>query len=233
MAGSAIHRSSLGVVEKARRIFAHTHEASVDDVVQFGDGRIGVAGVPDSGVDLFTIARLATEDEDLPVDEEPGLAVEDRWAQDEATVPFGTHISVVEVDTETGDVRVLRHVACDDCGTILNRIIVDGQVEGGVAQGMGQALWEQFRYDEDANPVTSNLTTYLLPSATVVPLMEVGHTQTSTDQNPLGAKGIGEAGTIGSTPAVVNAVHDALRPFGIRHLDMPLTPSKIWIALQR
>ncbi|MGA7271920.1 MAG: xanthine dehydrogenase family protein molybdopterin-binding subunit [Acidimicrobiia bacterium] len=232
MAGSAIHRSSVGVVEKARRIFARAREAALDDVVQFEDGRIGVTGVPDSGVDLFAIARMTQEDGDPAPDEDPGLVVEDRWAQEEATVPFGTHISVVEVDIETGDVRVLRHVACDDCGTILNRIIVDGQVEGGVAQGMGQALWEQFRYDDDANPITSNLTTYLVPSATVVPMMEVDHTQTTTDQNPLGAKGIGEAGTIGSTPAVANAVHDALRPFGIRHLDMPLTPSKIWTALQ-
>ncbi|HEX2154945.1 MAG TPA: xanthine dehydrogenase family protein molybdopterin-binding subunit [Acidimicrobiia bacterium] len=231
MSGSAILRSSQAVWEKARRIVAHHREAALEDVVQFDDGRLGVAGVPDSAMTLFQVATLAEDPANLPPDEEPGLSAEDRWAQEEATVPFGTHVSVVEVDTETGDVRVLRHVACDDCGTIFSPMIVDGQVHGGVAQGLGQALWESFRYDDDANPLTANLTSYLLPTATIVPSIEIDHTETTTDQNPLGAKGIGEAGTIGSAPAVVNAVHDALRPFGVRHLDMPLTPWRIWQAL--
>lgn len=231
MAGSAIHRSAEAVLEKARLVFATHHEAAVDDVVQFDDGRIGVRGQPDSAVDLFAIAALAADPVNLPPDSEPGLSAEDRWVQEEATVPFGTHLSVVEVDRETGDVEVLRHIACDDCGLIFNRMVVDGQVEGGVAQGIGQALWEGVGYDADANPTTTNLTTYLLPTAAVLPLVEIGHTETPTDQNPLGAKGIGEAGTIGSGPAVVNAVHDALRPFGVRHIDMPLTPARVWSAL--
>ena len=232
MAGSAVHRSAEAIVEKARRIFAHNFEAALEDVTQFEDGRIGVRGMPDTSLDVFALAELAAEPSNLPPETEPGLFAEDRWVQDEATVPFGTHISVVEVDTETGDVTVVRHVACDDCGTIFNRMVVDGQVEGGVAQGVGQALWEGVRYDVDANPITTNLTTYLLPTAGVLPLIEIRHTETSTDQNPLGAKGIGEAGTIGSGPAVVNAIHDALAPFGVRHIDMPLTPARIWSALQ-
>ncbi len=163
---------------------------------------------------------------------EPGLKAQDTWEQAEATFPFGSHLSVVEVDTETGDVRVLRHVACDDAGTILNRMVVDGQVHGGVAQGLGQALFEEFSYDEDANPVTGNLMSYLIPTAAGLPSMELGHTQTPTPENALGAKGIGEAGTIGSTPAVVNAVIDALAPYGVAHLDTPLTPTRLWTAIR-
>lgn len=232
MAGTSVLNSAEAVWEKARRLVAHAREASTDDVVAFEDGRIGVAGVPDSAMDMFEIARLAADPSNLPPDEEPGLMAEDRWVQENATVPFGTHLSVVEVDTETGEVRVLRHIACDDCGTIFSPMIVDGQVHGGVVQGMGQALWEHVRYDSDGNPLTTNLTTYLLPTAVTVPLLEVDHTETPTDENPLGAKGIGESGTIGSGPAVVNAVHDALRPYGVRHLDMPLTPGRIWEAIQ-
>jgi aerobic carbon-monoxide dehydrogenase large subunit len=233
MAGSAVFRSSDSVLEKARRLVSHFAEAAPHDVVQFEDGTIGVAGVPDSGRTLFEIAAEANDPSRLPPGEEPGLSAEDNWNQEEATVPFGTHVSVVEVDRETGDVRVLRHIACDDCGTIFSRMIVDGQVHGGVAQGVGQALWEGVRYDADANPITTNLTTYLIPNARVLPSIEISHTQTPTDLNPLGAKGVGESGTIGSAPAVVNAVHDALRPLGVRHLDMPLTPSRIWNALRQ
>ncbi|MFP3914618.1 MAG: xanthine dehydrogenase family protein molybdopterin-binding subunit [Actinomycetota bacterium] len=231
MAGSAVARSADAVWEKARRLVAHHREAALDDVVRFKGGRIGVAGVPDSAMTLFQVAALAEDPSCLPPGEDPGLSAEDRWVQEEATVPFGTHISVVEVDTETGDVTVLGHVACDDCGTIFSPMIVDGQVHGGVAQGMGQALWEAFRYDADCNPLTANLATYLAPTAVSVPSLDVCHTVTPTDQNPLGVKGIGEAATVGSTPAVVNAVHDALRPLGVTHIDMPLTASRIWQAL--
>ncbi len=231
MAGSAVLGAADAVFEKARRLVAHHNEAAIEDIVLLDGGRLGVAGSPESGLSVFEIAALAADPANLPPGEEAGLLAEDRWAQPEATVPFGTHISVVEVDLDSGEVRILRHVACDDCGTIFNRMIVDGQVAGGVAQGIGQALWEKVRYDDDANPLTANLTTYLIPSSTGLSMVDIAHTETPTDQNPLGAKGIGEAGTIGSGPAVVNAVHDALRLSGVRHLDTPLTPDRIWIAL--
>ena len=231
MAGSAVLGAADAVFEKARRLVAHHNEAAIEDIVLLDGGRLGVAGSPESGLSVFEIAALAADPTNLPPGEEAGLLAEDRWAQPEATVPFGTHISVVEVDLDSGEVRILRHVACDDCGTIFNRMIVDGQVAGGVAQGIGQALWEKVRYDDDANPLTANLTTYLIPTSTGLSMVDIAHTETPTDQNPLGAKGIGEAGTIGSGPAVVNAVHDALRLSGVRHLDTPLTPDRIWIAL--
>jgi carbon-monoxide dehydrogenase large subunit len=231
MAGTALLRAGESVIAKARAIVAHEAEASLDDVVQFEDGRIGVTGVPDTGRALGEIAVLASSPDNLPFDMEPGLGAEDTWIQQEASFAFGTHISVAEVDTETGDVRLLRHVAVDDCGTIFNRMVVDGQVHGGIAQGIGQALLEEFRYDESANPTSGNLTSYLLPTAVNLPPITIDHTETPTAQNALGAKGIGEAGTIGSTPAVVNAVLDAVRHLGVQHLDMPLTPSKIWNAI--
>ncbi len=231
LGGSSVMRATTTVLEKARRILAHRLEASPEDVVVFEDGRIGVAGVPDSAMTWGRLSRLADDPSSLPDGVEPGLSAADTWVQEEATVPFGSHVSVVEVDTETGDVRVLRHVACDDCGTIVNRMVVDGQVHGGVAQGIGAVLSEHFRYDEDANPLTGNLTSYLIPTAAVLPRFEVDHTQTPSPENPLGAKGIGESGTIGSTPAVAAAVIDALAPFGVRHLDMPLTPARVWEAV--
>lgn len=232
IAGSTILAAGEKTLHKARTVFAFHREASIDDVIQFEDGRIGVAGVPSSAMTLGEIAEVAADPSNLADDMEPGLRGEGNWEQEEATFPFGSHVCVVEVDTETGDVRVLSHVACDDAGTILNRIVVDGQVHGGVAQGIGQALFEEFAYT-DGNPLTANLTSYLLPTAGTLPSFTVSHTETPTPENPLGAKGIGEAGTIGSTPAVVNAVVDALSPFGIRHLDMPLTPSRIWTAIAR
>lgn len=231
MAGSAIKRAGDSVVDKARQIVALAAEALVDDVVQFDDGRIGVTGMPDSGRTLGEIARLATDPENLPEGMEPGLDADDTWEQEHATVPFGTHVSVVEVDTETGDVKLVRHIACDDPGTVFSRMIVDGQVHGGVAQGVGQALFEQVLYDDSGTPLTANLTSYLIPTGAVLPSIEIDRTSTTTDLNPLGVKGIGEAGTIGSTPAVANAVIDALSPFGVRNIDLPLTPSKIWKAI--
>lgn len=231
IAGSAIYGAGERVLSKARSVFAFHAEAAIDDVVQFDDGRIGVVGNPASALTLAEIAAVASEPSNLPDDMEPGLRGEQMWEQAEATFPFGTHLSIVEVDTETGAVHILKHVACDDAGTILNRMVVDGQVHGGVAQGIGQALLEKVQYD-DANPITGNLTSYLIPTASSLPSVHVDHTETTTPENPLGVKGIGEAGTIGSTPAVVNAVIDALGPFGIRHLDMPLTSAKVWAAIE-
>ena len=231
MAGSAIHRAGEAVLLKAREIVAHDAEAALDDVVQFADGRIGVAGVPTTGKTLGEVAVMSRDAGSIPDEMEPGLRAEDTWVQGEATFAFGTHVSVAEVDTETGDVNLLRHIACDDCGNIVNRMVVDGQVHGGIAQGIGQALFEEIQYDDAANLTTANLTGYLLPTAVNLPPIEIDHTETPTDQNVLGAKGIGEAGTIGSTPAVMNAVLDAVRHLGVGHLDMPLTPSKIWTAI--
>lgn len=231
IAGSAILGAGEKALLKARAVVAYHLEAAIDDVVQLDDGRIGVVGVPASALTLAEIAAIASEPSNLADDMEPGLRGEETWDQEEATFPFGTHISVVEVDTETGSVRLLRHVACDDAGTILSPMVVDGQVHGGIAQGVGQALFETVQYD-NAYPVTGNLTSYLIPTASSLPTFEVDHTETLTPENPLGVKGIGEAGTIGSAPAIVNAVMDALTPFGIDHLDMPLTPEKIWAAIQ-
>lgn len=231
MAGTALLRAGQSVLDKARAIVAHQAEASIDDVIQFDDGRIGIAGVPDTGRTLAEVAVLAADPAMLPADTEPGLEAEEIWIQEEASFAFGTHISVAEVDTETGDVRLVSHVAVDDCGTIFNRMVVDGQVQGGIAQGVGQALLEEFRYDASANPTSGNLTSYLMPTAVNLPPITIDHTETPTPHNALGAKGIGEAGTIGSTPAVMNAVLDAIRHLGVDHLDMPLTPSKVWQAI--
>lgn len=230
IAGSAVFAASEGALRKARSLYAFHNEAALDDVVQFEDGSIGVVGVPSSSMSLADLAAVAADSSNLAEDMERGLIGEEKWEQEEATFPFGTHVSVVEVDVETGDVRIRRHIACDDAGLILNRIVVDGQVHGGIAQGIGQALLERFSY-QDGSPTTANLTSYLIPTAETFPLFTVDHTETPTDQNPLGAKGIGEAGTIGSTPAVVNAVIDALSHLGVRDLEMPLTPYRIWSAL--
>ena len=152
--------------------------------------------------------------------------------QDGATFPFGAHVSVVEVDTETGRVVPLRHVAVDDCGRILNPVIVEGQQHGGIAQGMSQALWEQFLYSEDGQPLTSTFADYQMPTAADTISFETANTETPTPLNELGAKGIGESGTIGSTPAVQSAVVDALRHLGVRHIDIPCTPERVWRAVQ-
>lgn len=231
MAGSAIHRSSQTLLEKARMLVAHLTEASVDDVALFSDGRIGVVGVPDSGYTWSELAVLAADPANLPEGMDPGLRTEDTYDQEHSSVPFGTHVSVAEVDTETGEVRLLRHVTVDDAGTVVNLMVLDGQIHGGIAQGVGQALFEEVRYDADANPLTANLTGYLIPTAGTLPPFQVGHTYTPSTSNPLGVKGVGEAGTVGSTPAVYGAVLDAIAHLGVRHLDMPLTPVKVWSAL--
>lgn len=221
LGGTAMLEAGQDVVAKGKELFAALHEAAPEDVVLSPGGRLAVAGSPDITMTWGELAATSPH----------GLASQLSFDQPEATFPFGTHIAVVEVDVETGDVRYLRHIAVDDCGKILNRRMVDGQVHGGVSQAAGQALLEQVLYDEEANPLTTNLTTYLLPAAANLPSIEVDHTITPTTQNPLGVKGIGEAGTIGATAAIQNAVLDALRPLGVTHLDMPLTPSRVWQAI--
>ncbi len=232
LAGSAVLQATGKVVAKARRVVAGHLEAAYDDIVVFDDGRVGVAGVPDTGLTWSQVATLAADPAAVPEGEPTGLAADLVFDQGHPTFPFGTHVAVVEVDTETGAVRLLRHIACDDCGTVVNPLLVAGQVHGGVAQGVGQALYEQFHYDEDANPLSGTLASYLIPTAESMPSIERTWTVTPTPYNPLGAKGIGEAATIGSTPAVHNAVVDALSHLGVRHLDMPLTPWNVWEAIR-
>jgi carbon-monoxide dehydrogenase large subunit len=220
------------VLEKARQLAAHLLEAGVDDIVLHDGAKVGVAGVPATALSWAELAMAAGDPAKLPDGMEPGLASELDFNQGEATYPFGAHVAVVEVDTETGRVELVRHVAVDDCGRILNPLLVAGQQHGGIAQGVAQALYEGVVYDEDGNPLTGNLMDYAMPSAAELPSFEASNTETPTPLNPLGAKGIGESGTIGSTPAVQNAVVDALSAFGVRHLDMPLTAERVWRAIR-
>jgi carbon-monoxide dehydrogenase large subunit len=229
--GSAVYRASEEVLAKAKQLAAHLLEANVDDIVLTDDGRLGVAGVPATALEWRALATAAHEPSKLPPGMEPGLAAALDFNQGEATYPFGAHIAVVEVDTETGRVELLRHVAVDDCGRVLNPLLVAGQVHGGIAQGAAQALYEQFVYDDDGNPLTGNLMDYAMPSAAELPSFELNGIETPTPLNPLGAKGIGESGTIGSTPAVQNAVVDALSHLGVRHIDMPTTAERVWRAI--
>jgi carbon-monoxide dehydrogenase large subunit len=164
----------------------------------------------------------------LPPDTEPGLVATSFWEPPNFTFPFGAHLVVTEVDRDTGDISIRRYIAVDDCGKILNPLIVEGQVHGGVAQGIGQALWEQAVYDDNGQLVTGEFMDYTMPRAHMMPWIETSHTVTPTPVNPLGVKGVGEAGTIGASPAMVNSVVDALSPLGVRHIDMPMTPEKIW-----
>jgi carbon-monoxide dehydrogenase large subunit len=218
--GSAVLTASREVLDKAKQIAADVLEASVEDIVQLDDGRLGVAGAPASAKTLAELA--ATSELKAAADFQPGGS----------TFPFGAHIAVVEVDTQTGEVALLRHVAVDDCGTMINPMLVAGQVHGGVAQGAAQALYEEMVYDADGNPLTGNLMDYTMPSAADLPSFERGITETPTPMNPLGAKGIGESGTIGSTPAVQNAVVDALSHLGVKHIDMPCSPERVWRSIQ-
>ena len=230
--GSSVFESGTAVEAKARSLAAHLLEVGTDDVVLFEDGRMGVAGAPDTALSWAELAEAATDPSRLPDGMELGLSAEGQFVQRGLTFPFGTHVAVVEVDLETGDARLIRHVAVDDCGRVLNPMLVEGQIHGGLGQGIAQALFEEVVYDEQGTPLTSTLATYAMPSAAELPSFETGRTETPTPLNPLGAKGVGEAATIGSTPAVVNAVVDALAHLGVRHLDTPLTPERVWRAIR-
>ena len=223
LAGSAVLEASRALLERGRRLAADVLEASVDDVVALGDGRLGVRGVPGSGLTWAELASAAAERGEPPLREAHDAVAEPSF-------PFGTHLAVAEVDLETGEARLLRHVAVDDCGPQVNPLLVEGQVHGGIAQGAAQALYEEMVHDADGNPLTASLLDYAVPTANELPRIETGSTVTPSPNNPLGVKGIGEAGTIGSTPAVQNAVVDALAHLGVRHLDMPLTPERVWRA---
>lgn len=231
--GSAVFKAGETVVAKAKLLAAHLLEAAPEDMVVFEDAKpgVGVAGVPTSTIGWAELATAAADPSKLPEGMEPGLSSDETFDQGVASYPFGAHIAVVEVDMDTGKVELLRHIAVDDCGRILNPMLAEGQVHGGIAQGAAQALFEGVEYDEDGNPTTASLIDYKVPSAAELPSFETAHTITPTPLNPLGAKGIGESGTIGSTPAVHNAVVDALSGLGVKHIDMPLTPERVWRAI--
>jgi aerobic carbon-monoxide dehydrogenase large subunit len=228
----AVYNSLQRIKAKARRIAAHMLEADVEDV-DFEGGKAFVRGAPDNAKTIQEIAGAAALGYDLPEGDEPFLDDSSYYDPPNCTFPFGTHIAVVEVDGDTGEVELARYVAVDDVGRVINPMIVDGQVHGGIAQGVAQALWEGAVYDENGQLQTSSLMDYAIPKAGFFPRLEVERTETPTDVNPLGVKGAGETGTIASTPAVVNAVVDALAPLGITHLDMPLTPERVWRAIRQ
>ncbi|MGA7836193.1 MAG: xanthine dehydrogenase family protein molybdopterin-binding subunit [Acidimicrobiales bacterium] len=225
--GAAVNQAAVDVVEKARGLAADLLEADRSDVVlDKSKGRFHVVGTPAIAHSWAELARVA------PTRIGAALFAEVDLASPGPTFPFGTHISVVEVDTETGKVTLVRHVAVDDAGRILNPLLAEGQVHGGVAQGVAQALLEEMVYDGEGNPLTSTLADYSFISAAELPSFETRFTETATPLNALGAKGIGESGTIGSTPALHNAVCDALAHLGVRHVDMPTTPYRVWSALR-
>ena len=227
--GSAIIGATLKVQEKARRIAAHMLEAAADDVV-FEAGRYQVKGVPAKALTIAEIAPKAYA-EGLPEGIEYGLEATDFFRPPQLVYPFGAHVAVVEVDRDTGRVRVRDFISVDDCGVRISPMLVAGQVHGGLAQGIAQALLEEMVYDADGQLVTGSLMDYAVPHADDLPMFTTDQTVTPTPFNPMGAKGIGEAATIGSTPAIVNAVVDALKHVGVRHLDMPLRPERVWRAL--
>jgi carbon-monoxide dehydrogenase large subunit len=230
--GAALKLAINAIQAKAVKIAAHEWEANPDDV-EYRDGKITVKGDPSKSMSTAQAGFKAFRGIGLPPGMEPGLDATSRFEPPNFVFPFGTHIAVVEVDPKTGAVRFERYVAVDDCGEQINPLIVAGQVHGGIAQGMAQALYEEVVYDSDGQLRTGTLLDYAVPHADQLPRFELDSTATPTTVNPLGIKGVGEAGTIGSTPAVVNAVIDALAPFGVKHLDMPLKPEKLWRAMQQ
>ena len=197
-------------------------------------GQAPAAALPEPEIDgkkslsLQDIALAAHLAKDLPPDMEPGLSATYFFEPKNFTFPFGTHIAVVEIDRETGEIEFKRYVAVDDCGKVINPLLVDGQVQGGIVQSIGQALYEEVVYDEQGQLITGTLMDYAVPRAAMIPWLELDRTETPTDVNPMGVKGVGEAGTIGATPAIVNAIVDALAPFGVRHIDMPVRPENVW-----
>ncbi len=229
--GVAVHLACEKVVDKAKKIAAHMLEAAEDDL-EFEGGRFGVAGSPDQSVGIQDVAATAFMGADIPEGMEPGLNESYVFDPPNFTWPFGTHVCVVEVDMETGKVTIPKYVAVDDCGPVVNPAIVDGQLHGGIAQGIAQALYEEAVYDESGNPLTTTMMDYMIPGAPEMPNFILDRTETPSPTNPMGVKGIGESGTIGSSPAVVNAVIDALAHEGVTHIDMPASPRKVWQAIQ-
>ena len=229
--GAATFEATNKVKEKAAKIAAHLLEASAEDMV-FVDGGAHVAGSPDKRVEWAAIAKTAYQAHTSPEDVDSGLEAHTAFSPGNATWPFGTHLAMVEVDPDTGNVELLEYHAVDDCGHVVNPMIVNGQIHGGIAQGIGQAMFEDAIYDDAGNMLTGSLLDYPLPTAADLPPFDLHRTVTPTPVNPMGVKGIGEAGTIGSAHTIVNAVVDALTPMGVKHVDMPVRPRRVWQAMQ-
>ncbi|MGF1471298.1 MAG: xanthine dehydrogenase family protein molybdopterin-binding subunit [Rubrobacteraceae bacterium] len=229
--GVAVHLAAEKVADKAKKIAAHMLEASEDDL-EFEGGSFSVAGSPDQNVTIQDVAGAAFGAINLPEGMEPGLDENYFYDPPNFVFPFGAHICVTEVDTETGKVRVRDYFGVDDCGPVINPIIVDGQIHGGIAQGIAEALYEEAIYDEDGTLVTGSMVDYMIPGAPELPNFTLDRTVTPSPSNPMGVKGIGEAGTIGSPPAVINSVIDALSHLGVTHIDKPALPMRVWSAIQ-
>jgi carbon-monoxide dehydrogenase large subunit len=229
--GIAVHLACEKVVDQAKKIAAHMLEAAEDDL-EFEGGKFSVAGSPDQNVTIPDVAAAAYLGADVPEGIEPVLSEQMFFDPPEFTFPFGAHLCVTEVDTETGKAWVRDYYAVDDCGPVINPTIVDGQLHGGLAQGIAQALYEGVIYDEEGNLLTASMVNYMIPGAPELPNFTLDRTVTPSPSNPLGVKGVGEAGTIGAPPAVINSVVDALSPLGIRHIDMPASPMRVWKAIQ-
>src|SRR4051794_28473456 len=229
--GIAIVKATEKVVDKAKRIAAHLLEASEDDL-EFDAGKFRVKGSPGSEVGMADIAFATFLGHNLPDGMEPSLDADATYDPENFSFPHGTHLCAVDVDTETGRVTIRKYVSVDDVGTPINPLIVEGQVHGGLAQGIAQALFEEAVYDESGNLTTGTFVDYTPPSAADLPSFTTDRTESPSTTNPLGVKGVGEAGTIASTPAVMNAVVDALRPFGVNDVRMPATPERVWRAIQ-
>jgi carbon-monoxide dehydrogenase large subunit len=229
--GPAIVSACQKVIGKAKRISAHLLEASEDDI-EFTAGRFHVRGDPESGQTIQEIALATFAAHNIPDGMEPSIDADATFDPVNWSFPHGTHLCATEIDTETGEVKIRSYVAVDDVGNVVNPLIVDGQVHGGLAQGIAQALFEEAIYDDEGNLTTTTMADYLLPSAADLPHFTTDRTRTPATTNPLGVKGVGEAGTIASTPAVVNAIVDGLRPYGVRDVVMPCTPERVWRALK-
>ena len=231
MGGTAIRLGVEKIKDKARRLAAHLLEAAEADVV-YEDGRLFVQGAPANAKTFQEVALACYLASSLPEGMEPGLEATSFFDPPNFTWPFGTHIAVVEVDADTGEVKLLRYIAVDDVGNVINPMIVDGMVHGGITQGVGQALQEEAIYDDSGQLLTGSMMDYAVPTADVLPSFEVERTVTPSPTNPLGVKGAGETGTIGASAAVINAVVDALAPFGVKNIDMPAKPERVWRAIQ-
>ena len=230
VSGAAVAVATRKIKEKSKALAAHLLEAAAEDI-EYEDGRFFVKGSPDQHKTIQDIALMANVAWDMPEGMEPGLEASAFYDPPNFTYPFGAHLAVVEVDPATGQIDLQQYYAVDDCGIQINPMIVEGQVHGGIAQGIGPALWEGVVYDDDGQPLTGTMLDYALPRADGLPDFHVESTTTPSPHHPLGVKGVGEAGTIASTPTVYNAVMDALRPLGVTRIDMPLTPEKVWRAV--